>query len=135
MRNSPVKSVFFLKSGLLFNEFYCFYMFVNKHSTSFTGKLTREFLEVAEFSGDNFYMKTNIIDFQICIGVPLIIFLFQNKWWFETCDFLELHYFNIWNFKTSLLFHGHRLLQITAFEKFLQPLTVKDDQFFKISIK
>ena len=54
-------------------------MFVNKHSTSFTGKLTREFLEVAEFSGDNFYMKTNIIDFQIGISVPLIIFLFQNK--------------------------------------------------------
>ena len=33
----PVEFVFFLKSRLIFNIFYCFCMFVNKHFANFTG--------------------------------------------------------------------------------------------------
>ena len=36
--NIPVKFVFFLKRRLLFNAFYCFCMFVNKHVAIFTGE-------------------------------------------------------------------------------------------------
>ena len=32
-----VNFAFFLKISLLFNVFYCFYMFVNKHFANFTG--------------------------------------------------------------------------------------------------
>ena len=35
---SPVKFVFFLKNRLFFNEFYCFWLFVNKHFANLTGK-------------------------------------------------------------------------------------------------
>ena len=34
---SPVKFAFFLKSRLIFNIFFCFCMFVNKHFANFTG--------------------------------------------------------------------------------------------------
>ena len=34
---SPVMFAFFLKSRLIFNIFYCFFMFVNKHFENFTG--------------------------------------------------------------------------------------------------
>ena len=33
-----VKFVFFLEGRLLFNVFYCFYVFVNKHFANFTSK-------------------------------------------------------------------------------------------------
>ena len=37
MSYSPVKFVFFIKSRLIFNVFYCFTMFVYKHFTNITG--------------------------------------------------------------------------------------------------
>ena len=36
MSYSPIKFVFFLKSWLIFNIFYCFCRLVNKHSANFT---------------------------------------------------------------------------------------------------
>ena len=67
------KFVFFLKSRLLFNIFYCFCIFVNKHFIYLAAhNSTCKYCYNAKLSADYFYVKTKIsIDFQICISVPL----------------------------------------------------------------
>ena len=69
----PVKFVFSLKSRLLFNVFYFFCMFVNKHSRYVKCTyLKRERCYNVQSAWYYFYMKTNILqDFHICISVPL----------------------------------------------------------------
>ena len=89
MSYSPVKFVFFLKSRLIFNRFYCFCTFVNKHYKHsqtlrvYNSRILR--VKTAKFSGYYFYMSTNIQgDFEICIRVPLIHFIplvsFYTPW-------------------------------------------------------
>ena len=51
----PVKLAFFLKSRLLFNIFYCFCMFVNKHFANSTIKDKK-----VKFSLYYFYMNMNM---------------------------------------------------------------------------
>ena len=72
----PAKFVIFLKSRLIFNILYCFWIFVNKTFTylTFTSKSIRCFN--MKSSAYYFYTKTKImIDFQIYISVPLINWL------------------------------------------------------------
>ena len=74
------KFVFFLKSRLLFNIFYCFCIFVNKHFIYLAAhNSTCKYCYNAKPSADYFYVKTKIsIDFQICISVPLTLFFLSN---------------------------------------------------------
>ena len=83
-----MKFAFFLKIRLLFNIFYCFCMFVNKHFI-YLSKNVRElssliFLISGTFISKSkrcyngkpstyyFYVKTKVpVDFHICISVPL----------------------------------------------------------------
>ena len=71
----PVKSLNFLKSRLIFNIFYCFWVFVNSvNNISLThiSKSKRGF--DVKFSAYYFNTKTKIlVDFQICISAPLTI--------------------------------------------------------------
>ena len=68
----PVKFINFLKSRLIFNMFYCFWMFVNKISRAHFSKCKRCF-NVKSSTYYYFLVKTNILaDFQVCISVPLI---------------------------------------------------------------
>ena len=77
----PAKFVFFLKSGLIFERFCCFCMFVNKHFTNagaYNSKSKR--CLNAKHLAYYFYIKTKIsLGFHICISVPLIrLKLFLN---------------------------------------------------------
>ena len=79
----PWKIGFFWKSRLLFNIFYCFCMFVNKYFIHLSGahNSKSKWCYNAELSAYYFYVKTKIsIDFQICISVPLIANLQNQKW-------------------------------------------------------
>ena len=70
-----MKFVFFLKSRLIFEIFYCFCMFVKKRFTD-TGAYISESKGWynAKSSAYNFYMRTNVpLNFRICISVPLKI--------------------------------------------------------------
>ena len=67
--------IFFLKSRLLFNAFYCFCMFVNKHF----GYLKCPYFQngkgilMRNLRYTIFCMRTNmLLDLHICINVPLI---------------------------------------------------------------
>ena len=81
----PVKFVFFLKSRLLFNVFYCFCMFVNKHFT---------YLRCANLKAWKvlkcaicvllFFMLRRI--FHICISVPLTCY------WMSRFNFCPIHH-------------------------------------------
>ena len=68
----PVKFVNFLKSKLIFNIIYCFWMFENK--------LFSKRCFNARFSTCYFHMMRKILaDFQICISVPLRTWPFCEK--------------------------------------------------------
>ena len=69
----PAKFVNFLKSRLIFNIFYCFWMFVNKLFTYLTwAYLRKQKVFNVKSSTYYFHMKTKALaDFQICISVPL----------------------------------------------------------------
>ena len=71
----PVKFVCFLKSRLVFNIFYCFLMFINKHFIYLgCASLKNEWCYYTKPSAYYFYMRTKISeDFQICISVPLTL--------------------------------------------------------------
>ena len=77
----PAKFVFFLKSRLLFNIFYSFCMFVNKHFIlSNTHNSKSKWCDNAKLLEYYFYVKKKMsVDFQICISVPLIDDF--SKWW------------------------------------------------------
>ena len=68
-----MKFVNFLKSRLIFNIFYCFWMFVNKCFTYVTcAYLRKEKVFNVKSSTYCFQRKTKILtDFQFCISVPL----------------------------------------------------------------
>ena len=69
---SPVKLVIFLKSRLLFNVFYCFCMFLNKHFTNLKYAYLKKWKLLCVIMWYYFYMKTNVLlDFHICISVTL----------------------------------------------------------------
>ena len=68
-----MNSAFFLKIRLIFNIFYCFRMFVNKHFT-YSGvhiSQSKRCYNVIP-SVHYFLVKTKLLtDFQICISIPL----------------------------------------------------------------
>ena len=70
----PVKCVNFLKSRLIFNIFYCFWMYINKLFTYLTCACLQKWRCFnVKSSIFYFHMKTKIsADFQIFISVPLI---------------------------------------------------------------
>ena len=72
-RYSLMKFVFFLKSSLLFNVFYCFGMFVNKHSRYLKCACLKKWkASRCAICMVFFYMKANVLpDFHICISVSL----------------------------------------------------------------
>ena len=78
--NPPAKFAFFLKIRLIFNIFYCFRMFVNKHlhiSGMHISKSKRCYNVIP--SVHYFYVKTELLAvFQICISVPLRA-VFEDK--------------------------------------------------------
>ena len=69
-----MKLVNFLKSRLVFDIFYCFWMFVNNHFTFLTCAISKIKMRYnVESSTYYFIVKTKILlDFQICISVPLL---------------------------------------------------------------
>ena len=69
----PVTFEFFLKSRLLFNIFYCFCMFVNKHFIYLECIISKiKQCYNAKPSAYYFYVKKKIlVDFHTCISVPL----------------------------------------------------------------
>ena len=70
----PVKFVNFLKSSLIFNTFYCFWMFVNKLFTSHVRVCQKVKVFFNVKSSIYFHTKTKILaDSQVCISVPLRI--------------------------------------------------------------
>ena len=72
-----MKFINFLKSRLIFNIFYCFWMFVNKlftYITYITLRISQKVKDVLMWNLQTYYfhIKANTIaDFQICINVPL----------------------------------------------------------------
>ena len=70
----PVEFVNSLKSRLIFNIFYCFWMLENKFFIYLTCPYLKKWKCFnAKSSTYYFHMKTKIFsDFQICISVPLI---------------------------------------------------------------
>ena len=100
--------IFFVKSRLLFNISYCFFMFVNKRfyiSDAYMSKSQRCYN--AKRSPYYFYVKTKIsVDFHICISVPL-----------NTFDWLKhLKRFNIFRKIYLLLFDGSSAPKTTKYE-------------------
>ena len=83
-----MSAVFFLKSRLIFNIFYCFCMIVNKFQE--TLRIYNWVIlttKNAKFSGLYLYMNTNIKeDFQICVSVPLIKLQAQLQ---QACNFIK----------------------------------------------
>ena len=77
----PVKFAFFSKSRLIFNVFYCFCIFVNKHlQISGLHISERKWCYNVIPSVHCFYVKTKMLaDFQICISVPLIAGNYKPK--------------------------------------------------------
>ena len=70
--------VIFWKSRLIFNIFCCFWIFVNKLLIYLTCAYLKKYrCRNVKSSTYYFHMKTKILkDFQICISVPLIHYLF-----------------------------------------------------------
>ena len=98
-----LKVCFFLKSRLLFNIFYCFCMFINKHSYisgPYISKSKRFYN--AKLLSYYFYMKTKMLaEFRICISVPLnnskcICYNCRNDvsmhlaWWYTSNNIINL---------------------------------------------
>ena len=88
----PVKFVNFLKSRIILNLFYCFWMFVNTFphvSRAHISKSKRCFN--VKSSAYYFHMTTIIMaDFQICISLPLIYFHFT-----QTPNCIYIHFLSI----------------------------------------
>ena len=75
-----MKFINFLKSRLIFNIFYCFWMIVNKLFTHIMCAYSKsKSCFNVKSSADHFHMTTKILtDFQICISVPLSSPLWAN---------------------------------------------------------